>query len=64
MADEKQKKPQQPKGDKAGKAKGKDKAPEVELKADGTPARPKASSRGTARLRDKFEKEVRPALMK
>ena len=66
MADEKQKKQQQPKGDKTkgeGK-KAKDKAPEVELKADGTPARPKASSRGTARLRDRFEKEVRPALMK
>jgi large subunit ribosomal protein L5 len=74
MADEKEKKEkkpqQQPKGDKAakggdGKAKGKDKkAPEVELTADGKPARPKASSRGTARLRDKFEKEIRPALMK
>src|ERR1041384_3100573 len=68
MADEKkEKKPQQPKGDKPkgeGKAKGKEKAPEVELAADGKPARPKASSRGTARLREKFEKEVRPALMK
>jgi large subunit ribosomal protein L5 len=70
MADDKEKKekkPQQPKGDKPkgeGKAKGKDKAPEVELTADGKPARPKASSRGTARLREKFEKEVRPALMK
>ena len=68
MADEKKdKKPQQPKGDKPkgeGKAKGKDKAPEVELTADGKPARPKASSRNTARLRDRFEKEVRPALMK
>ncbi len=72
MADEKEKKekkpPQQPKGDKTGKGegkgKGKDKAPEVELTADGKPARPKASSRGTARMREKFEKEVRPALMK
>jgi len=74
MADEKEKKEKKPpqqqaKGDKAakgdGKAKGKDKkAPEVELTADGKPARPKASSRGTARLRDRFEKEVRPALMK
>jgi len=70
MADEKEKKekkPQQPKGDKPkgeGKAKGKDKAPEVELTADGKPARPKASSRNTARMREKFEKEVRPALMK
>src|ERR1051326_2714957 len=70
MADEKEKKekkPQQPKGDKPkgeGKAKGKDKAPEVELTADGKPARPRASSRNTARMREKFEKEVRPALMK
>jgi large subunit ribosomal protein L5 len=65
MADEKQKKPQQPKAGKAdAKAKGKDKGAAVELTADGKPARPKASSRGTARLRDKFEKEIRPALMK
>ena len=66
MADEKQKKPQQPKAGKAdGKAKGKDKGGEVEAAgADGKPSRPKASSRGTARLRDRFEKEVRPALMK
>src|SRR5437764_13823494 len=70
MADEKkEKKPQQqPKGEKPGKGegkgKGKEKAPEVELTADGKPARPKASSRGTARMREKFEKEVRPALMK
>jgi large subunit ribosomal protein L5 len=67
MADEKQKKQQQqPKGGKAdGKAKGKDKGAEVEAAgADGKPSRPKASSRGTARLRDKFEKEVRPSLMK
>jgi large subunit ribosomal protein L5 len=65
MADEKQKKPQQPKAGKAdAKAKGKDKSAAVELTADGKPARPKASSRGTARMRDKFEKEIRPALMK
>ena len=65
MADEKQKKPQQSKAGKAdAKAKGKDKGAAVELTADGKPARPKASSRGTARMRDKFEKEIRPALMK
>ena len=65
MADEKQKKPQQPKAGQAdAKAKGKDKGAAVELTADGKPARPKASSRGTARLRAKFEKEIRPALMK
>ncbi len=69
MADEKQqKKPQQPKagGKSDGKAKGKGKAEEgaVEAKGDGKGARPKASSRHTARLRERFEKEVRPALMK
>ena len=66
MADEKQKK-QQPKAGKGdAKAKGKDKGgAETQAAAgDGKPSRPKASSRGTARLRDKFEKEVRPALMK
>jgi large subunit ribosomal protein L5 len=68
MADEKPKKPQQqPKqgGKPDGKAKGKGKAeaaaPEPELTKGG---RPKASSRHTARLRERFEKEVRPALMK
>ena len=66
MADEKQKKQQQPKAGKGdAKAKGKDKGAEVEAAAEGgKPSRPKASSRGTARLRDRFEKEVRPALMK
>jgi large subunit ribosomal protein L5 len=65
MADEKQKKPQQQgkKGD--AKAKGKP-SPEaaVEAKGEGKPQRPKASSRSTARLRDRFDKEVAPALMK
>jgi large subunit ribosomal protein L5 len=66
MADEKQKKPQQqPKQGKAGaKAKGKDKGAEIEAALEGKPARPKASSRHTARLRERFDKEVRPALMK
>src|SRR5512142_141720 len=66
MADEKQKKPpQQPKQAKGdAKAKGKDKGGEMEAAPAGKPARPKASSRHTARLRDRFEKEVRPALMK
>ncbi len=66
MADEKQpKKPQQP--GKPGKAEGKAKGkpPEaVEAKAEGKAQRPKASSRHTARLRDRFDKEVAPALMK
>jgi large subunit ribosomal protein L5 len=66
MADEKkqQKKPQQPQG-KPGKApKGKPAEAAVEAKGDGKPQRPKASSRSTARLRDRFQKEVAPALMK
>jgi large subunit ribosomal protein L5 len=70
MADEKQKKPQQQQGKKGegkkgdGKAKGKPAEAVVEAKGDGKPQRPKASSRSTARLRERFEKEVAPALMK
>ncbi len=64
MADEKQKKPQQQQGKKGdAKPKGKPEAA-LEAKGDGKPQRPKASSRGTARLRDRFYKEVAPALMK
>jgi large subunit ribosomal protein L5 len=66
MADEKQKKPQQQqqgkKGD--GKAKGKPAEAALEAKGDGKPQRPKASSRSTARLRERFEKEIAPSLMK
>jgi len=66
MADEKQKKPQQQQGKKGdSKAKGKPAAEAaVEVKGEGKPQRPKASSRSTARLRERFEKEVAPALMK
>jgi large subunit ribosomal protein L5 len=69
MADEKKpKKPQQqpPQGKKGdGKGKGKPAAEAaVESRGEGKPQRPKASSRSTARLRDRFEKEVAPALMK
>ncbi|MGZ4832491.1 MAG: 50S ribosomal protein L5 [Terriglobales bacterium] len=65
MADEKQKKPQQAQGKKGdGKAKGKPAEDAVQAKGDGKPQRAKASSRSTARLRDRFEKEVAPALMK
>ncbi len=67
MADEKPKKPQQQQGKKGdAKAKGKGAAAEapVEAKGEGKPQRPKASSRATARLRDRFEKEIAPALMK
>src|SRR5512140_677177 len=64
MADEKQKqqKGQKPQGGqqpKGGKGKGEQSAaPAIES------GRPKASSRGTARLRDKYTKEVAPALLK
>src|SRR5690348_17097086 len=66
MADQKQKKPQQQQG-KQGKPDGKGKgkpADVAEAEGDGKPQRPRASSRSTARLRDRFEKEVAPALMK
>jgi large subunit ribosomal protein L5 len=65
MADEKPKKPQQQQGKKGdGKAKGKPAEAAVEAKGDGKPQRAKASSRSTARLRERFEKEVAPSLMK
>jgi large subunit ribosomal protein L5 len=69
MADEKDKKQkgQQPQAQK-GKAEGKKaKAEHVEAAAEetsGKPARPKANNRPTARMRDKYFNEVRPALMK
>ena len=65
MADEKKQKGQQAA---QGKPQGKKGKPEqVEAAADqpaGKPARPKATNRATARLRDRYIKEVRPALMK
>jgi large subunit ribosomal protein L5 len=65
MADEKPRKPQQQQGKKGdGKAKGKPAEAAIEAKGDGKPQRPKASSRSTARLRDRFEKEIAPLLMK
>ena len=66
MADEKQKKPQQqPKAGKPGKGEGKAKGAEVEAAAaDGKPARPKANNANTNRLRQRYEKEVKSALMK
>lgn len=64
MADEKKPKQQgggkpqgQPKGEKKGKG---EQAAAVQTES----GRPKASSRNTARLRDKYAKEVAPALMK
>jgi large subunit ribosomal protein L5 len=67
MADEKDKKQ---KGQKPadGKLQGKKAKPEqVEAAADdasGKPARPRANNRATARMREKYYKEVLPALMK
>ncbi len=69
MADEKSEKKQkaQPAAGQ-GKPQGKKaKAEQAEAAAadpHGKPARPKATSRDTARLRDRYYKEVRPALMK
>jgi len=67
MADEKQqKKPQQPgkPGKAEGKAKGKAAAAAAPAPTEGKGRRPKASNRHTARLRERFTKEVAPALMK
>ena len=65
MADEKKQKAAKPAD---GKPQGKKAKPEqVEVAADdasGKPARPKANNRATARLREKYTKEVLPALMK
>src|SRR3974390_3465441 len=65
MADEKkQKAPKQADGKQQGK---KAKAEQVEVAAEaasGKPARPRANNRATARMRDKYVKEVLPALMK
>jgi large subunit ribosomal protein L5 len=63
MADEKKQKAQQ---DGQAKAK-KPKAEKVEAAGSepgGKPSRPKATSRDTARLRDRYVKEVQPAVMK
>jgi large subunit ribosomal protein L5 len=68
MADEKEKKQKSPKPGADGKPQGKKAKPEqVEAAADdasGKPARPKANNRSTARMREKYLKEVLPALMK
>jgi large subunit ribosomal protein L5 len=65
MADEKKQKAPKPAD---GKPQGKKAKPEqVEAAAEaasGKPARPKANNRATARLREKYLKEVLPALMK
>ncbi len=66
MADEKKQKGQQQGAPGKPQAK-KAKSEQVEAAAEqpsGKPARPKATNRATARLRDRYVKEVRPALMK
>jgi large subunit ribosomal protein L5 len=70
MADEKKQKAQQggqkPQGGQ-GKPQGKKAKPEeveAAVEHSGKPARPKANNRETARLRDRYYKEVQPALMK
>jgi len=63
MADEKKQKAQQPAEGKGKKAKPEQLEAAAE-QAAGKPARPKATNRETARLRDRYLKEVRPALMK
>src|SRR5574340_655861 len=45
-------------------AKQKGAAEAAEAKAEAKPQRPRATNRATARLRERFEKEVKPALMK
>jgi large subunit ribosomal protein L5 len=65
MADEKKQKAQQAGGQ--AKPQGKKAKPEVEAAGEqpgGKPARPKATNRATARLRERYVKEVLPALMK
>ncbi len=70
MADEKKQKAggQKPPGDKKPQQQGKkakaDQAEAAGEQHDGKPARPKANNRATARLRDRYYKEVLPALMK
>ena len=65
MADEKKQKPQQPGGGKPqGQSKGEKKAKGGDAAMQTESGRPKASSRGTARLREKYTKEVAPALAK
>jgi large subunit ribosomal protein L5 len=65
MADEKK-----PKAQQDGQAKSQGKKPKAEkveaaaTEAGGKPARPKATNRQTARMRDRYYKEIQPAVMK
>ncbi len=68
MADEKKQKGQQGGGQQKPQGQGKKaKAEQAEAagaEPGGKPARPKATSRDTARLRDRYYKEIQPAVMK
>ena len=64
MADEKKQKGQQKPHRQAAGKKAKPSRWKPPRAATGKPARPKATNRATARLRDRYYKEVRPALMK
>src|SRR6266567_3959035 len=64
MADEKKQKVQQAGQAKPQGKKGKPEQVAAAAEPSGKPARPKATNRETARLRDRYYKEVRPALMK
>jgi large subunit ribosomal protein L5 len=67
MADEDKKQKGQQQGQKSKPEGKKAKPTQVEAAAEetsGKPARPKANNRATARMRDKYFNEVRPALMK
>src|SRR5215471_10384907 len=67
MADEKKQKAQQQGGQKPKGEGKKAKAEQAEAAAPeqgGKPARPKANNRDTARMRDRYYKEIQPAVMK
>ncbi|MGC2108839.1 MAG: 50S ribosomal protein L5, partial [Candidatus Korobacteraceae bacterium] len=67
MADEKKKKAPQQGGQAKPQGGKKAKGEQVEAASDqpaGKPARPKATNRSTARMRERYTKEVLPALMK
>jgi large subunit ribosomal protein L5 len=68
MADEKKQKGQsggqKPQGGQGKKAKGEQAVEAAGTEPGGKPSRPKASNRSTARLRDRYHKEIQPALMK
>ncbi len=64
MADEKKQKGGGQKPQQQGKKAKPERVEAASEQPEGKPARPKASNRETARLRDRYYKEVRPAVMK